>query len=222
MFTHIKVQKHTQRGFTLVETLVSLAIFAVVMVTATGIILSVITSNKRNQAVNSVVNNLNYSIESMVRDIKTGFSYKCDYTQATNQTLSEFKALPHNCTSASIDNLTLVSTINGTVEKIVRYQFKQPAGEETGYIEKTIYTESGGSVTSAVYPLTDRINIDIRSMSFTVNPGSPLYDAVGATSPSPSQPSVNLLIKGTAKVNAINISDFFIQTLISQRLPNLI
>lgn len=223
MSSYFKAQKNTQKGFTLVETLVSLAIFAVVMVTATGIILSVITSNKRNQAVNSVVNNLNYSVESMVRDIKTGFSYKCNYTPTPDQTLSDFKSLPHGCTSATpIDNLALVSTINGSVEKIVQYQFKQPVGEDIGYIEKTIYTESDGFVTSAVYPLTDRINIDIRSMSFSVDPGAPLYDADGIVNSNPSQPSVYLLMKGTAKVNAINISDFFIQTLISQRLPNLI
>lgn len=227
MYTHMLkkniVQKNKQRGFTLVEALVSLAIFSVVMVTAVGIILAVITSNKRNQAINSVVNNLNYSIESMVRDVKTGFSYKCNYSPISPQTVSDFKSEPANCDGTPIGNIALISTISGTGEKIVKYEYKLPVGGQTGYIEKTIYTEIGGIVSTAVYPLTDRINIDIRAMSFTTDPGSALYDSTGTIlNPSPLQPSVALLIKGTAKVNAINISDFFIQTLISQRLPNLI
>lgn len=211
------------KGFTLVETMVSLSIFSVVMVASVGIILSIISSNKRNQAVNSVVNNLNYSIESMVRDIKTGFSYKCNYSPSTGQTVANFKLEPNtSCTNTPINNIALVSTINGTTEQIVKYEYKQPVGEQAGYIEKTVYTDTGGVITNAIYPLTDRINIDIKAMSFTVFPGTPLYTPAGTTNPTPTQPSVAVLIKGTAKVNAINISDFFIQTLISQRLPNLI
>lgn len=224
MFKYFSSQKNSQkRGFTLIETMVSLSIFSVVMVASVGIILSIISSNKRNQAVNSVVNNLNYSIESMIRDIKTGFSYKCNYSPSTGQTVDQFKQEPHGCSSNTpINNIALVSTINGTTEMIVKYEYKLPVGDQVGYIEKTIYTNSGGVITSAVYPLTDRTNIDIKAMSFTVTPGTPLYTVAGTTNPSPAQPSVAVLIKGTAKVNAINISDFFIQTLISQRLPNLI
>lgn len=223
MFKNFNSQKNKgTRGFTLIETMVSLSIFSVVMVASVGIILSIISSNKRNQAVNSVVNNLNYSIESMVRDIKTGFSYKCNYSPITGQTILQFKGEPHNCGGTAINNIALISTINGTTEMIVKYEYKSPVGEQAGYIEKTIYSDTGGVITNAIYPLTDRINIDIKAMSFTVAPGTPLYNAAGTTDPTPAQPSVAVLIKGTAKVNAINISDFFIQTLISQRLPNLI
>ncbi len=222
MYTQHTHKQALQRGFTLVETLVSLAIFSIVMVTSVGIVLSVITSNKRNQAINSVVNNLNYSIESMVRDIKTGFSYKCNYNPTVNQTVVEFKDEPSGCDGSMINNIALISNINSGQEKIVKYEYKPAVGNETGYIEKTVYTDNGIDITKETYPLTDRFNIDIQIMSFGSQSGTPLYDASGATNPSPSQPSVSLLIKGTAKVNAINISDFFIQTLISQRLPNLI
>ncbi|MEN9605119.1 MAG: hypothetical protein RJB39_804, partial [Candidatus Parcubacteria bacterium] len=138
------------------------------------------------------------------------------------QTVAQFKDNAGGCIAGTPGaNIALVSTITGN-EKIVKYEYKPPVGNLTGYIEKTVYTDNGTSITAGIYPLTDKLNIDIVAMSFTVNAGSSLYDDAGATNPSPSQPAVALLIKGTAKVNAINISDFFIQTLISQRLPNLI
>lgn len=220
-----RLKSNSSKGFTLVETLVSLAIFSMVMVVAGGIILSLISSNRQNQAVNVVVNNLNNSIESMVRDIKTGFEYKCNY--ATNNisqyTVDIVKDAPGLCdVSTLISNITLISTITGE-EVVVRYDFIRLGGGP-GYITKTVYEEDGGGVVTASpsYPLTDSTNIDIIQMSLRVAEGVPLYDGTGELSFNPIQPYVFLLIKGTAKVNAINISDFFIQTFISQRLPNFI
>lgn len=222
--TVFRLKSDSSRGFTLVETLVSLAIFSMVMVVAGGIILSLISSNRQNQAVNVVVNNLNNSIESMVRDIKTGFEYKCDYTTNPSEyTIDKIKDAPGLCDpSGQISNITLISTITGE-EVVVRYDFVRIGGGP-GYIIKTVYEEDGMGIVTAgsPYPLTDSTNIDITQMDFRVIEGTPLYNAAGELNFNPVQPGVFLLIKGTAKVNAINISDFFIQTFISQRLPNFI
>ncbi len=214
--------KSLRQGFTLIETLVSLAIFSIVMVVAGGIILSVISSNKQNQAINGVVNNLNYSIESMVRDIKTGYTYRCNYPVSSTDDywMDVFVAETNACVDGqSINNITLISNITGA-EAIVRYELIKPIGS-AGYILKTSYKESGGAILANSYPLTDTTNIDITNMSFRVQAGKPLYtnDVLNADA---VQPGVFVLIKGTAKVNAVNTSDFFIQTFISQRLPNLI
>jgi prepilin-type N-terminal cleavage/methylation domain-containing protein len=212
------------RGFTLVETLVSLAIFSFVMVIAGGITLSIISSNRQNQAINNVVNNLNYSIESMVRDIKTGYSYKCNYNvQGSGAVeIDEFKSVGSGCVAGvAQNNISLISTITGT-EMIVRYDF---VVGNPGYIKKTAFSGTDG-LTMNQYPLTDKVNIDIQQLVFKVDPGIPLYAGTtvntNTDSTGPSQPSVFVLLKGTARVNAINISDFFMQTLVSQRLPNLI
>ena len=214
--------KGQKSGFTLVETLVALAVFSVVMVVSSGIILSLINSNRQNQAINSVVNNLSYSIESMVRDIKTGFSYKCNYPEgdANAYFKSTFKSAPNNCTAgASIDNISLISNITGE-DTVVRYDFITQV-DAPGYIKKTVFTETGGVISQNSYPLTDTQNIDMIDVRFRVNPGKPLYQG-DVTNSDPSQPSVFVMIKGTAKVNAISVSDFFMQTFISQRLPNFI
>lgn len=210
-----------KKGFTLIEALVSLGLFSIVVVAATGVILSIISSNKKNQAISSVVNNLNYSIESMVRDIKTGYRYKCDFIGVNQELLLEnYKLDLGTCGALGQEstNITLVSTISGK-EQIVRYDLVTADGQS--YIKKTLYVESGGVVTTTSYALTDTNNISIEKLRFFIKTPQPLI-------PTPQfpevagQPSVQLLVKGTAKVNQINISDFYIQTLISQRLPNFI
>ncbi len=65
------------RGFTLVEMIVSLAIFSVVAVIAIGALLKVIDANKKAQSIQSSVTNLNFALESMSRDIRTGTDIEC-------------------------------------------------------------------------------------------------------------------------------------------------
>lgn len=213
----IKNKLKNQAGFTLIETLVSLALFSVVLVIAGGTIVSVIDVNKRNQAISSVVNNLNYSIDSMIRDIKTGYLYKCDYSD-TN-TLAGLKLddepVHKNCPNTA--NLTLVSTISGD-DAVVKYEFVQPFDTANGYIQKTVYDAMGNMIGS--YSITDKINVNIDDISFSVkNPNALDCDAVSECEY--GQPSVFVVIKGKAGNQTIEVSKFYVQTFISQRLINI-
>jgi prepilin-type N-terminal cleavage/methylation domain-containing protein len=67
-------------GFTLIEIMVAVTIFAIVMVTAIGSVLSITNSNRKAQTLNSVISNLNFAVDSMVRDVRTGFQYNCGST----------------------------------------------------------------------------------------------------------------------------------------------
>ncbi len=63
------------RGFTLVELMVAVSLFAIVMVISMGAILTVVDGNKKNQTMQVAINNLNFAVESMTRSIKTGYNY---------------------------------------------------------------------------------------------------------------------------------------------------
>ncbi len=75
MFKQIK--KTTNMAFTLVEVLVATALFAIVMVVSIGALLSLIDANKKAQAMQSVMNNLNIAIDGMARAIRMGSDYHC-------------------------------------------------------------------------------------------------------------------------------------------------
>lgn len=74
----MKNKYNTQRGFTLVEMMVAVALFAVVMTISVGALLALVDANRKAQAVQSVMNNLNIALDGMVRNIRMGINYHCD------------------------------------------------------------------------------------------------------------------------------------------------
>src|SRR3989344_2142786 len=62
-------------GFTLVEMIVAVALFAIVMVVAVAALLSLTAANRKAQAIQSVMNNLNITLDGMVRNIRMGVDY---------------------------------------------------------------------------------------------------------------------------------------------------
>ena len=67
----------TVRGFTLVEMIISVGLFAVVMTLASGAYLIMIGVNRQAQNIATGINNLSFALETMTRTIRTGTSYGC-------------------------------------------------------------------------------------------------------------------------------------------------
>lgn len=109
-------QLPTSNGFMLVEMIVSVAIFSVVMTVGIGSLLTIINANKRAQAFKTVANNLNLAMESMSRDLKTGYDYMCGSLDCSggNYFIS-FKSKSGD----SIKYRHLVSGEKGVIEKWV-------------------------------------------------------------------------------------------------------
>lgn len=78
---------HT-RGFTLIEMIVALGVFALVITIAIGALLSLIATNQRLQAEQSVMTNLAFALDSMTREIRTGYNYVCVSANNVNQPIN--------------------------------------------------------------------------------------------------------------------------------------
>ena len=79
-FLRVKVAsglRSGEEGFTLVEMIVAVALFAIVMMVSVGALLALSAANKKAQALQSVMNNLNISLDSMVRNLRTGTDFYC-------------------------------------------------------------------------------------------------------------------------------------------------
>ena len=72
------VKKSLQSGFTLIEMIVSLAVFSVVVTISVGALLVLIATNQQLQNEQSVMTNLSFALDSMTREIRTGVNYYCD------------------------------------------------------------------------------------------------------------------------------------------------
>lgn len=204
------LNKNNKRAFTLIEMIVAVGLFSIVMMVALAIILSVVDNNKKVHSVNVVVNNLNFSIDSMVRDIKTGVYYRCGASNLI--TISDTSSCGPG---AREDIVTLVSTISSLI-RIVQYEFVPVAGTNPGKIVKRSCpaSDDGVQVTcNGTWTPSDLTSneIDVTSAKFIINPG-----VAGS-----AQPTVFLQISGTSAINPTEASDFRIQTLISQRNLNI-
>ncbi len=67
--------------------LVSTAIFTVVMVIALGALLSMSESDRKAQTLKSVINNLNFSLDSISRAVRTGGGYHCGSSSGNDCTV---------------------------------------------------------------------------------------------------------------------------------------
>jgi prepilin-type N-terminal cleavage/methylation domain-containing protein len=64
-------------GFTLIELMTSISIFAVIMTISMGSILGIFDANRKSEALKTVMDNLNFTIETMSREMRFGKNYHC-------------------------------------------------------------------------------------------------------------------------------------------------
>lgn len=70
-------KKLSVRGYTLIELIVAVGLFAIVMTISSGAYLIMINANRKAQSITTGINNLSFVLEGMTRDIRTGTAYGC-------------------------------------------------------------------------------------------------------------------------------------------------
>lgn len=65
------------RGYTLIELIVAVGLFAIVMMLASGAYLVMININRQTQGITVGIDNLSFALETMTRTIRTGTKYSC-------------------------------------------------------------------------------------------------------------------------------------------------
>lgn len=182
-----------KKGFTLIEVMVSVSIFTVVMVVALGAILAIVSANRKAQALHTVINNVNLAVETMTRDLRTGYNYKCGDLECSEGVAYD---------EISFYSLQVAETREEEEPLPVSYRRTVDA-DGKGYLEKNIDGEGWVQITDG--------SVDIEGLSFRVWGVRTL-----ARSGDTDQPKIILNLK--AKITAYgNSSEFAIQTFISQR-----
>lgn len=137
----IKKKYEVQQGFSLVELLVSVGIFAVVMVISVNTLLVLINANAKVQGEYAVISNVSFAIDSITRNIRTG--------------------LDHYCTASISDGATLPSSAGDCTDGSVVVFTDGETGDRTAYrlsgtsIEQKIEDGSWLRVTSSNVVVTD-------------------------------------------------------------------
>lgn len=187
------------RGFTVIEMMVAVALFAVVMLVSAGALLSLSTANRKAQALQSVMNNLNITLDSMVRSIRAGSTFHCGVSGSVNVPQdcgnggTQFAFEPHGGSASTASDQRV-------------YAFVPPTSSENGYIQRS---EDGG----ATWVRITAPEISITDMQFYV---------VGTTRGDTVQPKAVIEVRGVAGgLNTKLTSTFHIQATAVQRILDL-
>lgn len=181
-----------KKGFTLVEVIVAVGIFSIVMTIALGAIISIVGANKKAQALHNVINNLNLAVESMVRDMRMGYDYECDYAG-------------YYCYEGSRSFSFKSKQYNTLNDEPITVTYRYQDEEDELFIEKSV---DGGEFVR----ITGE-EVKIEKLNF-------FSSSDLTTSYSRQQPVILVVIEGKAVIGQEE-SKFNIQTLVSQRLLDI-
>jgi prepilin-type N-terminal cleavage/methylation domain-containing protein len=188
-------EDHTKgnKGFSLVELLIAIGIFVVVMTISLGSVVSILDAGRKSKSLKAVMTNLNFALEVMSREIKFGKNYYCGVDTTNPHTATQ------DCTGSSLAPGTAITfTTSGGVDTIYRLNGTQ--------IEKS--TDYGASYMAITAP-----DVFVQDLKFYVF-GTTVY-------PDTAQPRVLLYMRGYAGTKSTSQSKFYLQTVMSQRAPDL-
>lgn len=189
-------------GFTLVEMIVSVGLFAVVMLICVGALLALVGANRKVQALQLVMNNLNITLDGLMRSARMGNTFHCGATGVNATPLA-----PANCTSGDIV-FAFEPYGNGPSDPPWIYSYDPVA--------KSLFRAQNGG--TAVAMTASQVQID--SMQFFVDGTTSGCDV--ASPCTPKQPKVMIVIKGTAPVlNSKARSTFHLQMTAVQRVLDI-
>lgn len=189
-------RRSLKEGFSLVELLVAVALFSVVMTISVGALLSLVEANRKARALGLVMNNLNFALENMSRNIRIGSAYHCSSSTIVPPNIDATQ----NCANGGV--LFAFEAFNGdptTATDQIVYRFLG------GRIEKS--SDGGATFIAITAP-----EVTIEDMQFY---------AVGTTRGDTEQPRVVMTVRGTAGISSRSKTSFSMQSTISQRVIDL-
>ncbi len=196
MRTHTTKHNKTH-GFSLIEIMVSLSVFAMVMVASVGALLTIVDANAKAQALYSAMTNLSFAVDSIGRNIRTGYNYLCLSSGDNRLNLSSLPSGSDDCTNG---NDAIVFT-------------REKDGYRVGYRLNGSMLEQrevGGGNDTDWLPITAEATI-ISNFDVVVE---------GSTAGDEEQPVASILIEGAVN-NGLDIdTKFTLQTKVTQRILN--
>ncbi|PIR68143.1 hypothetical protein COU49_02185 [Candidatus Nomurabacteria bacterium CG10_big_fil_rev_8_21_14_0_10_35_16] len=189
-----------ESGYTIIETMIAVSIFLVVIMYGMGSLLNANVLHRKSQDVRSILDNLNFVVEDISRNLRIGYNYQC-FSGAdilSPGTLS----VPKSCASGW------------------GLAFESPEGDPEDYNDQWVYYVSNDG---KVFKSTNGANSFIQ-----LTPDEVVIDAIsgfavlGAEPPSTNTQQPLVLIKLVGSITTREVTTpFSLQTSISQRLLDI-
>ncbi len=213
-------------GFTIIELMISVALFTIVVTISIGSVLQIQAGHRKSHEVRQVLDTLNFVMEDMARNVRLGHTYKCDAggTALDPSTISGADcAFDPNNPTTPVKSIAFVD-VNGTVT-VYRFRITD-ASANTGEIVKSKNGNtclfSGTSSPQCPSLTPPEVKIDMNKSGFSVKNSGPDILGAGAASGvnDTIQPRATIRITGSITYESVS-TPFSIQTTITQRQPNI-
>jgi prepilin-type N-terminal cleavage/methylation domain-containing protein len=199
------VSSQTERGFTLVEMLVSLALFTTIATMAVGTLLILINGNSRVVGEQITLTALSFALDSMTREIRTGSEYYCGSVgQVTGAGVYGSPTAVQNCTGGNV-GLSFreagESITGGNDDSRIAYYF------ENNRLWRKVGSQSAQEIVTN--------DVEITEGRFIVTGATPLGTGTDIV-----QPTVTILIEARASSSDAT-KTFTLQSTVTQRALDL-
>ena len=206
--------------------MVAVALFATVMMLAVGALMAVVGASRRAQAVQSVIDNLDFALDDLSRTVRTGTDYHCgpDGSKIADpgSVPVDVIASPANCPNSS--NYVAVegshgdtTSLNKNKDQIV-YWFAPKSLCGQGYVSGCIMKSAHSGATGTFLPITSP-EIHIDSMSFYVLGACPRVG--GSCTGDSIQPRMTIFLGGHIDYQGKQIATLNLETNMTQRLYDI-
>jgi len=214
-FTRSTLRSRDQRaGFTLIEIIVSLAIFAVVAVVAAGALVRIIAANRQAQTLQSAVNNISFALESISRELRVATVYHCD---TSGWTYSGTGLTARPCQIADGDEVLAFESAdiaydsnNKPCNLVHAYRFDPLPDSDNFTLEKAEQSACGNPIADTdFYPV---VSPDVALTGFMLG----VYDSAS----NPSRPNAWAFVRLTGYAGArVQDQNYFdVETSVSERV----
>ncbi|MFA6315255.1 MAG: type II secretion system protein [Candidatus Paceibacterota bacterium] len=200
---------NTQRGFTMLEMIVSLGIFTVVAVIAVGTLVKIVGLNRQAQTLQSSMNNLSFALESLSREIRMGTSFYC--SSDLDVDVSSFS--PRGCSGSNGRLLAFRSSKtapdggSSVCNLIYSYRVVQVSSDPLLFkLEKAKQSDCGDTLT--YHSILDENNIFLTDGNFNVYKGAGGYSWA------------DIRFRGYSGNRENELNYFNVQTSVSQRMAD--
>jgi type II secretory pathway pseudopilin PulG len=201
-FTRQNFQKKISGGYTIIETMISVSLFTIIVTIALGSLLNANLLHKKSQNMRSIMDNLNFVMEDMSRNLRVGYNYRCitNTTDLSSVNVGEVKS------GSDCGGIAFTEVVTGTT-----YVYYVSADGKIFKSTQTPYDTLPPNPSSPYIQLTpDEIDVSSDSSFTVVGAESPL---VGNT----EQPYVTIKLVGSISTSNGGTSPFSLQTSVSQR-----
>ena len=192
------------KGFSLVEMLVAVAIFMSIMTVAVSSLISIINANNKAQSIKSTIDSVTFAIENISRDMRVGSGYKCLDSSGN-----------WNITCDLINGSKAVKYTNSSGDNII-YKFNGDTNKSLGVLTREISPCPDKADTCPVDLISQDSNVNISNMTFYVI-GADCEDGGGSCA-NRTQPRVVITASGLISSKGSPDTSFNLQTNISQRI----